>query len=338
MATTHKVFVGQLDFQTTEQELHDQFAEAGAVSKATVITRGGRSLGYGFVEFDSEADAAAAVERFNQTSWKDRTLKVEVARPQNATAAAPPRRRNPTTRRPRFPPREGGQAPPPARSPAPQGQAVSRPPPRQGAPAPVQSRPPPRNQQQPAYNNAPQNYNARPYRRPQNYNQNYENDNQNQYYENPNPRTRYPARGGRRGPPRSDATQPPVSAPASGAGAPAPRPPRARKPENTTPPAPKIVSQTAVFVANLPFSVTDEGLTKIFEDFHPKNAHVVKTRNGRSRGYGFVDFETQADQAKAIEAKNQTLVQDDRSTAEKPREPRKIMVTISYSAPEQQQN
>eukprot|EP01124_Arcella_intermedia_P024860 TRINITY_DN428_c0_g1_i1.p1 TRINITY_DN428_c0_g1~~TRINITY_DN428_c0_g1_i1.p1 ORF type:complete len:329 (+),score=24.08 TRINITY_DN428_c0_g1_i1:1155-2141(+) len=326
---THKVFVGQLDFQTTEQELHDLFAEAGAVAKATVITRGGRSLGYGFVEFESESDSAAAVEKFNQTSWKDRTLKVEVARPQTAAAAAP-RRRFP--RKPRYPREDGAPAPRavPARAPAPHGGPARAPPPRTaGAPAPVQSRPPPRTH---GYNNAPTGYPTRPYRRPQNYNPEYENN----YYENPAPARRFDNR--RRPRPATDAHQPPAAAPPSGAAAPAPRAPRTRRPENTTPPAPKIVSQTAVFVANLPFSVTDEGLTKIFEDFHPKNAHVVKTRNGRSRGYGFVDFETQADQSKAIEAKNQTLVQDDRSTAEKPREPRKIMVTISYSAPEQQQN
>jgi len=80
-----------------------------------------------------------------------------------------------------------------------------------------------------------------------------------------------------------------------------------------------------VFVANLPFSVDDEGLTNIFEGFNVKTAHVVKTRTGRSRGYGFVDFGTEDDQKNAITGKHNTLVT---GTNGKPRE---ISVTVSHS-------
>jgi RNA recognition motif-containing protein len=52
-------------------------------------------------------------------------------------------------------------------------------------------------------------------------------------------------------------------------------------------------------VANLPFSVDEAGLTKIFEGYSPVKAHVVKKRNGRSKGFGFVEFANEGDQVKA---------------------------------------
>jgi RNA recognition motif-containing protein len=63
----------------------------------------------------------------------------------------------------------------------------------------------------------------------------------------------------------------------------------------------RVLSKTTLFIANLPFSVDDAGLAKIFEGFKC-TAHVVKTRSGRSRGYGFVTFETEEDQQKALKA------------------------------------
>jgi len=66
----------------------------------------------------------------------------------------------------------------------------------------------------------------------------------------------------------------------------------------------RVLSKTAVFVANLPFTVKDEDLLNSFKEHTPKAAHVVVTRNGRSRGYGFVDFELERDQQAAILTKN----------------------------------
>jgi RNA recognition motif-containing protein len=61
-----------------------------------------------------------------------------------------------------------------------------------------------------------------------------------------------------------------------------------------------------LFVANLPFSVNDEQLAKLFADagVATKSAHVVVKRNGRSKGFGFVEFDQQADQVKALNALN----------------------------------
>jgi len=53
----YKVFVGNLAFSTSEQQLSDFFNKTGKVVKANIITRGTRSLGYGFVALETEEDA-----------------------------------------------------------------------------------------------------------------------------------------------------------------------------------------------------------------------------------------------------------------------------------------
>lgn len=59
-------------------------------------------------------------------------------------------------------------------------------------------------------------------------------------------------------------------------------------------------SETTLFVANVPFSTDDEQLRSFFAEHKPKSAHVVRMRNGRSRGYGFVEFEDAAGQAAGL--------------------------------------
>ncbi|KNC85886.1 hypothetical protein SARC_01924 [Sphaeroforma arctica JP610] len=60
-------------------------------------------------------------------------------------------------------------------------------------------------------------------------------------------------------------------------------------------------SETLVFVANLPFSYEDEELSKAFEGFSVTSAKVSKRYNGKSRGFGLVEFETHEMQQKAIQ-------------------------------------
>jgi len=56
-----------------------------------------------------------------------------------------------------------------------------------------------------------------------------------------------------------------------------------------------------LFVANLPFSVTDEELSKLFSEKVPVvSAHVVKKRNGKSKGFGFVEYATEEHQLDAL--------------------------------------
>ncbi len=80
---TKKLYVGNLPFQTTEDELSDMFSQAGNVESVRIITDRdtGRSRGFGFVEMD-DADAERAIEQFNGTDLGGRPLTVNEARPQ----------------------------------------------------------------------------------------------------------------------------------------------------------------------------------------------------------------------------------------------------------------
>jgi len=77
-----RLFVGNLSFQTTEQDLADLFTQVGQVESVTIITdrMTGRSKGFGFVEMESEL-ADAAISRFNGADLGGRKLTVNEARP-----------------------------------------------------------------------------------------------------------------------------------------------------------------------------------------------------------------------------------------------------------------
>lgn len=79
----NKVFVGSLSFSTNNQGLADYFAQVGTVTSANVIMdkMSGKSKGFGFVEFSSDAEAQAAVDKLNNTELDGRTIFVDIARP-----------------------------------------------------------------------------------------------------------------------------------------------------------------------------------------------------------------------------------------------------------------
>ena len=79
-----KLYVGNLSYETTEDELRQLFGEAGEVVSAAVITdrETGRSKGFGFVEMASAEDAKKAIEQLNGTKFMERSLTVNEARPQ----------------------------------------------------------------------------------------------------------------------------------------------------------------------------------------------------------------------------------------------------------------
>ena len=79
---TKKLFVGNLSFQTSEQDINDLFAQVGKVESVSIITdrMTGRSKGFGFVEMDNEA-AENAITKFNGTDLDGRKLTVNEARP-----------------------------------------------------------------------------------------------------------------------------------------------------------------------------------------------------------------------------------------------------------------
>lgn len=78
-----KLYVGNLPYQTTEQNLRELFMQAGTVTSVALIKEPGtqRSKGFAFVEMGSQAEVQKAISMFNGYSLEDRQLTVSVARP-----------------------------------------------------------------------------------------------------------------------------------------------------------------------------------------------------------------------------------------------------------------
>lgn len=81
MAT--KLYVGNLSFRTTGDDLREAFSQAGTVESASIIEdrETGRSRGFGFVEMATPEEAAAAIEKFNGKDLGGRNLTVNEAKP-----------------------------------------------------------------------------------------------------------------------------------------------------------------------------------------------------------------------------------------------------------------
>jgi len=279
-----KVFVGNLSFKTKEAELADEFSTVGKVLTANIITRGYRSLGYGFVEFEKEEDARNALASLNKKSLHNREINVELATPREEGAPRPPPRPRrggpPRGGRGGYPPREVGDSP--------SGEN------RRGVNSPRGARGGYRGGRNSgpsspnvADGNSPYNRNdnageSRPYNRNDNagegrpYNRNENAGEGRPYNRNENSgEGRPPRRGGFRRGFRSNNQRSPPS-------------------------ANRVPSTTTLFVANLPYEVTDEELSKLL----PKasKAYVAKNYNGRSKGFGFVEFGNEEDQKAALAA------------------------------------
>src|SRR4051794_14339000 len=81
-----KLYVGNLAFQTTSEELQQLFAQAGTVESASVVEdrMTGRSRGFAFVEMATQDEANAAIEQFNGKELGGRALKVNEAKPRES--------------------------------------------------------------------------------------------------------------------------------------------------------------------------------------------------------------------------------------------------------------
>jgi RNA recognition motif-containing protein len=77
------IYVGNLPYQVTDDELRQVFEQFGAVSSARVIMdrETQRSKGFGFVEMDKDDDANAAIQSLNGSDYNGRPLRVNEARP-----------------------------------------------------------------------------------------------------------------------------------------------------------------------------------------------------------------------------------------------------------------
>lgn len=79
-----KLYVGNIPFNTTEQDLHSKFSAFGSVESAKIIMDrdSGRSKGFGFVEMADEESAQQAIESLNGADFSGRAMIVSEARPQ----------------------------------------------------------------------------------------------------------------------------------------------------------------------------------------------------------------------------------------------------------------
>ena len=86
-----KLYVGNLSFATTENDLQDLFAQVGTVLEVKLIQDRdtGNSRGFGFVTMNSQEEANSAISRFNGFSLGNRALTVNEARPQESRSDRP---------------------------------------------------------------------------------------------------------------------------------------------------------------------------------------------------------------------------------------------------------
>ena len=240
-----KVFVGNLSFKTREDELANEFKASGKVVGANIITRGPRSLGYGFVEMESEQDAESAVKLMNKKEIDGRPINVEVAKPREEGEIKPGDDARPRRGRGGF---RGGRG-------------------RGGFRGARGGRGGFRGRGRGGFRGG---------------------------------------RGGRGGGRGGNVAATNVNTTATPGGKKPFYKSEAQQQQNVA----RTESKTTLFVANLPFGLNDEGFGKVFSEggLKFKQAHVVVKRNGRSKGFGFVEFDTEVDQQKALAAINKKTV------------------------------
>jgi cold-inducible RNA-binding protein len=81
-----KLYVGNLAYSVSNDDLRDLFAQVGQVQSASVITDkfSGQSKGFGFVEMTTAEEVANAIRQFNDTELKGRNIKVNEAKPRES--------------------------------------------------------------------------------------------------------------------------------------------------------------------------------------------------------------------------------------------------------------
>ena len=87
------IYIGNLPYSITEDELREAFAQFGQVDRTNIIKDkfSGRSKGFGFVEMPNDGEAQSAIDSLNDSDLNGRSIKVNQARPREER---PPRRDN----------------------------------------------------------------------------------------------------------------------------------------------------------------------------------------------------------------------------------------------------
>ena len=80
-----KIYVGNLSYETTEEELRQEFQAFGGVESVSIITDkySGRPKGFGFVEMPTVSEGQAAITALNGKTLRERTMNVNAARPRS---------------------------------------------------------------------------------------------------------------------------------------------------------------------------------------------------------------------------------------------------------------
>jgi cold-inducible RNA-binding protein len=84
----NRLFVGNLSYQTMQQDLEEHFSQAGVVTSVNLMLDKvtGKSRGFGFVEYATDEEAAKAIEQFHNKEFQGRALTVNIARPREERA------------------------------------------------------------------------------------------------------------------------------------------------------------------------------------------------------------------------------------------------------------
>ncbi len=94
------IYVGNLSYEVTEEDLSNVFAEYGTVKRVHLPTdrQTGRMRGFAFVEMESETEEEAAISQLDGAEWMDREIKVNKAKPRESGGGGGGGRRNDRSR------------------------------------------------------------------------------------------------------------------------------------------------------------------------------------------------------------------------------------------------
>lgn len=87
------IYVGNLDYSVTDDDLKDAFSEFGEIESSSIINDkfSGQSKGFGFVEMPNDSEAEKAIEALNESELKGRNIKVNQAKPRTERPQRRPR-------------------------------------------------------------------------------------------------------------------------------------------------------------------------------------------------------------------------------------------------------
>ncbi|KAL7334667.1 hypothetical protein PS15p_200259 [Mucor circinelloides] len=276
----HKVFIGNLSFKTTKESLISFASTSGKVVDATIITKQRRSLGYGFVTFETEQEAQKAAKDLDNTSLDGRDINVEVARPK----ADPPTDVPQKTRKSKSNARRRS-----SKSAAASSSTVKE----EDSVVPVKKEEEEKDGAVPTIKkedlvdekSVDLKKEVSVKQEPKNAAIAVDADTTKEQDQEKTPEQIAKEAAARRKRNQKDKK-------------------RQNKKKKSAEKATRATepSKTTLFVANLPYATTDEDLNRIFKDYKLVSAHVARMNNGCSKGYGFVELESEQEQLKALEA------------------------------------